>query len=408
MTICVVYNRLCARVFKTVEQSLKSINLKILLLSLIFLLGFVLLPLLWEITSKTKVGEGDLIGYWSATYLLHNGQNPYDPKLLDSTQHVQMQTGLDYTIMAWNPPTLFVFLLPLAWLSFTTAKSVMLLMNLIIVLAMSLTLSRLYLLTSNIRLMLAYMILAMSLPQVISGLYMGQVTFFVFLGLVSSMALIKKGQWFWAGAVLVLTSIKPHMVILAVIYLLILMAQHGKFKGWAGLIIAGIVCVIVLFVFRFSWINDYLGETAIAPVNWATPTIGGLLSYLHISEYGKYLIILFLPLPFLLARYQATISMEFSVALLTLITVPATFFGWSYDQIILLIPIAQIFNWTSRLNHKLFNFWLTIAIISALILNYWQRLLNTNDVYYLWVPLFWCVIFGLTWYLNSTKSTTHE
>jgi hypothetical protein len=390
---------------------LKALNHKILqwlLLSLMLFIGFVFLLMLWNVTSTTKVGGDDFIGYWSATYLLHNGQNPYDPKLLEFTQHIQMQTGLNYTIMAWNPPSLFVFLLPLAWLPFSTAKFVMLLINLIIILAASLMLSRLYLSTSNLRLVLIYMIFAISLPQVITGLYMGQVTFFVLLGLVSSMALIKKGQSFWAGAVLVLTSIKPHMAILAVIYLLILMAQHRQYKGWAGLFVAGIACAIVLFVFRFSWINDLLGETAIAPVNWATPTIGGLLSYLHLSEYGRYLIILLLPLPFLLSRHQSTISMEFSVALLTLITVPTTFFGWSYDQTILLIPIAQIFSLISRLNHRAFNFWLTIMVLIAVVFNYWQRLLNTNDVYYLWVPLFWCLIFGLTWYLHSIKLEIHD
>jgi hypothetical protein len=390
---------------------LKALNRKIpqwLLWSFLILLLFIGLIFLQNVMSKTYVGEGDFIGYWSATYLFHNGQNPYDPNLVGFTQHVQMQTGLDYTVMAWNPPFLFVFLLPLAFLPFTIAKLVMLLINLIIVLGAGLMLSRLYLPAGNMRLTLTYVILAIGMPPVISGLYMGQVTFFVFLGLVSSMMLIKKGQWFWSGAVLVFTSIKPHMAILAVIYLLILMAQHRQYKGWLGLIIASIVCVIILFIFRASWINDLLGETAIAPVNWATPTIGGLLSYLHISEYGRYLIVLLLPLPFLLSRYRATISMEFSVALLTLITVPVTFFGWSYDQTILLIPIAHIFNMASRVNHKLFNICLAIAILSALVFNYWQRLMNTNDVYYVWVPLFWCLIFGLTWYLHTKKLEVHD
>lgn len=151
-----------------------------------------------------------------------------------------------------------------------------------------------------------------------------------------------------------------------------------------------------------------LGELAIAPVNWATPTIGGLLSYHQISEYGRYLIFLLLPLPFLLLRYQTTISMEFSVALLTVITVPITFFGWSFDQTILLIPIALIFSWVFALNNKVFYFWFTLMILIAVAVNYWQRLLNTNDVYYFWVPLFWCLIFGLSWYLQSIKSETHD
>ena len=390
------------------EEVLKSINLKILLVSLLLLISFVLLPLLSKIISTTKVGESDFIGYWSATYLFHNGQNPYYQKLLDFTQHVQMQTGLDYTIMAWNPPTLFVFLLPLTWLPFSTAKFVWLLINLTIVLMSALMLSQLYLLTGNKRLTLIYLILAISLPPVISGLYMGQVTFLVFLGLVSSLSLIKKVKWFWAGAVLILTSIKPHIAILAVIYLLILMAQRRQLKGWIGLFIAGISCVILLFAFRPSWIYDLLGETAIAPVNWATPTIGGLLGYLQISGYARYLLVLFLPLPFLLARYPAKFSMEFSVALLTLVTVPTTFFGWSYDQTILLIPIAQIFYWASRLNNKTFNFWIAIAVVIAIAINYWQRLFNMNDVYYVWVPLFWCIIFGLTWYFHSAKSDIHD
>ncbi len=372
-------------------------------------MGFVFLRLLWNVTSTTDVGGGDFTGYWSATYLLHNGQNPYDPKLLEFIQHVQMQTGLDFTIMAWNPPTLFVFLLPLAWLPFSTAKFVMLLMNLVIVLGASLMLSNLYLSsTGKPQLILIYLVFVIIQPQVISGLFMGQVTFFVLLGLVSSMALIKKGKWFWAGAVLVFTSVKPHMAILAMIYLLILMAQHHQYKGWLGLMIAGLACAIVLFVFRSSWINDLLGEMSIAPVTWATPTIGGLLSYLHISEYGRYLIILLLPLPFLLSRYQTTISMEFSVALLTLVTVPTTFFGWSYDQAILLIPIALIFELISRLNNKVFNFWFAFTAIVASLLNYCQRLWNTNDVYYFWIPLFWCLIFGVTWSLYSLKSKSHD
>jgi type IV secretory pathway VirB2 component (pilin) len=84
--------------------------------------------------------------------------------------------------------------------------------------------------------------------------------------------------------------------------------------------------------------------------------------------------------------------MEFSVALPTLITVPTTFFGWSYDQTILLVPIAQIFNWLYHLNNGTFNFWLAIAVIIAIAINYWQRLLSTKDVYYFWFPLFWFVV----------------
>jgi hypothetical protein len=234
---------------------------------------------------------------------------------------------------------------------------------------------------------------------------MGQITFLVFLGVVACMALIKKEQWFWAGAILILTTVKPHIAILSVIYLLIHMAQNRRYQGWAGLTLAGMTCAAVLFIFRPAWVNDLAGILAIAPVNWATPTIGGMLSYLHITEAGRYLLVIFLPLPFLLAKYPQKFSMEFSVAVLTLITIPTTFYGWSYDQTILLIPIAQVIGWVSHLKNKIFNIWIAIAIGAAFFISYFQRAVTTNDLYYLWIPLFWLLVFWVTWrYVSVTKS----
>jgi hypothetical protein len=77
-----------------------------------------------------------------------------------------------------------------------------------------------------------------------------------------------------------------------------------------------------------------------------------------------------------------------------LITLPTTFYGWSYDQTILLIPIAQVFRWITRSNYKLA---IIVGIIAVMLFNYFQRVLPLNEVYYVWVPLAWWVIFGITW-----------
>lgn len=364
---------------------------------LVTLVGSVLLLLLWNVTLTTNVGNDDFVAYWSSTYLFHNGQNPYDPELMGIIQNTELQAGLDYVIMSWNPPSLFVFLLPLAWLPYTTAKFVWLTVNLIIVMVTNLMLAKLYLPADNTKLMLTFLVLAALLPQVVSGIFMGQITFLVFLGVVACMTLIKREQWFWAGVVLILTTIKPHIANLSVIYLLIYTAKKRQYQSWAGLAFAAITCLAVLFIFRPEWPNDLAGLLRIAPVNWATPTIGGILSYLRVTNSARYLLIIFLPLPFLLAKYPEKFSMEFSVALLTLITIPTTFYGWSYDQTILLIPIAQIFGWISRLKNKIFNIWLAIAMGIAFIISYFQRAFIINDVYYLWIPLFWLLVFGVMW-----------
>ncbi len=102
-----------------------------------------------------------------------------------------------------------------------------------------------------------------------------------------------------------------------------------------------------------------------------------------------------MPLPFFLAKDPDRFSIEFSVALLTLITVPTTIFGWSYDQTILLIPIAQIFGWLGR---SRFKPGIIAVIVAVVVLHYVQRTLPFNEVFYVWIPLAWCLIFGLAWY----------
>jgi hypothetical protein len=253
-----------------------------------------------------------------------------------------------------------------------------------------------------------YLLFAFSLPQVVTGIFIGQVTFLVFFGLVACLMLIKKEQWFWAGAVLILVTIKPHLVILSVIYLLLYMAQRRRYSGWVGLLVAGVTCALILFIFRSSWIQDLMGELKISPVHWLTPTIGGLLSYFGMPDIARYMIVLLLPLPFILLRYKAVIRLELAVALLTLITVPTTFFGWSFDQVILLIPIAQVFGWLSLSKDKTINAWFVFAIVLGLAGVFLQRFFNPNDVFYLWFPLFWWLLFGLKWrhFSKTTAMTT--
>lgn len=373
----------------------------------IFTIAFLLISI-WNVALTTSMGENDFVAYWSATYLFRNGQDPYDPSLMELTQDTKLKTSQNVTIMAWNPPTLFVFLLPLAWLSFLQAKFLWLIINLIIVISMSLTLVHIYDAPQNMRFIVIHLLFALIFPPVVSGLYMGQVTFLVLLGLVSSMWLIKKEMWFGAGMILILTTIKPHLVILPLIYLLVHVAQQRQYKGWLGLIVSGFVCIFMIFLFRPDWVNDLIGLSAIAPVNWATPTLGGLLSSLGITEYARYLIVLFLPLPIWMAANRTMFSMEFSVAVLTLITIPVTFFGWNYDQSMLLIPISLAFAWVAKSKDNLPKLLIIFAIAASLGANIYLRLLSSNDMFFLWVPLFWWLIFPLAGYLYMSQIKTYE
>ena len=332
--------------------------------------------------------------YWAATYLIRHGQNPYNLELIKEIQAAQIHWKPEVHTIAWNPPFLFIFLMPFAWLPFLVAKFAWLITSIVTVVTAALMLIYVYMKDVSPKVKLTFVVFAVAFPAVVTGLYMGQVTFLVFWGLVASLFLIKKEQWFWAGAALILTSIKPHIVLLAGIYIVVYMARQRKYQGWVGLATAGLVGFALLLLLAPDLINNLMGETSVAAGRWATSTIGGLLSYWNITEAARYLFLLLLPLPVYMAMRPERFSVEFSVALLTLINLPTTFYGWSYDQTILLIPIAQIFSWLTRSQYRLA---ITLGIVGVIALNYFQRVLPFNEVYYVWVPLAWWIVFGVAW-----------
>jgi hypothetical protein len=382
-------------------NSRRNLVLKIFLFVLVLAMGAFSLVRLWDVVSSSRMGYNDFVGYWSATYLLKNGQNPYDVELMRSLQHEEVKTGFDNVVMAWNPPSLFVFLLPIAWLPVTTARFVFLLLNIFLVITAVMMLVRVYFPEHGRLPLVCLLAFTLVFPPMLSGLGVGQVTFFVFFGLVAVLFFIKRGAWFWAGFFLIFTSIKPHLVVLPLIYLLFYMLWERKFLGLAGLLTAGLACCVVLFIFRPEWVSDFVGLLKIAPVQWLPPTVDGLLRHWQVTDAARYLIVLFFPLPFFLLYKRDIFSLEFSVALLTLITVPITFFGWSFDQTILLIPVAQIFQWLQKkINYKI-NIVTVLLMILALILNHSQKVAGINDVYYVWYPLFLWLLFGMNWYVVS-------
>lgn len=364
-------------------------------------IGFCLVAL-WRISSTFAFGGGDFIGYWSATSLIAHGENPYDFVRMAEFQNA-IPTGLDATIMAWNPPLLFVFLLPLSWLPFVVAKFVWLIINIIIFLSASVIVAHLYMPEDNFNIRLWFLIFAVCLPQTISGIFMGQITFLVYFGLALGLVLLDRKQFFWAGVALILTLIKPHLVLLALVYILVFTARKKHYETWYGLAFAGLLCIAILFILRSAWVYDLIGQTKASPVNWFTPTVGGLMSYLGVSEMFRLMILFVLPLPVYLAWFHADANPKVIVAVLTLLTIPITFFGWSYDQVILLIPIAQIFAWVKLARSKYVGQVIFVSFVFAAFVLVAQRVFIKNDLYQLWFPFFIWVVYYFTWKQTFSK-----
>lgn len=359
-------------------------------------LAVVAVSCMWKMaTDHECFGKGDFLAYWSATRLLLEGRNPYDPAAMLLTERQFTHSTFDAPITADNPASLFVLMLPLALLPFTEARATWLIVNLILLLVASCLLARTYGRSTRKTLLVLGLYWA-AFPQVLVGLLAGQVISLVLLGLAGSTFLVQKGKWFWAGASLIATTVKPHMAVLAVPYLLLYMAHRRKWQGWLGLAAAGAVVSLVLTALRADWPSDLMGFLPRAPVwHWATPTIGGLMSGLRMGEFWRCLVVGFLPLTWQLARRHANIQPQAAVALLTVITVPTTFFGWSYDQTVLLIPIAQIIGWLMTPARAATRALVSVSVLILIAANWVQRMMVTNEMYYLWIPVVVAILYGI-------------
>lgn len=88
------------------------------------------------ITSFGDFGTNDFIEYWTAFRLFISQSNPYDPALME-----QLQRPLGWSeqtpLMMWNPPWLLLIMAPILMLDFPQAATAWLLMNLVLLAAIT-------------------------------------------------------------------------------------------------------------------------------------------------------------------------------------------------------------------------------------------------------------------------------
>lgn len=150
--------------------------------------------------------------------------------------------------------------------------------------------------------------------------------------------------------------------------------------------------------------GDLNSLIALAPVNWATPTLGGLIAINGWGGWGNFIgFALLIVVPILLRKNT---RLETATSILILLTVPTTFFGWSYDQTLLLIPMAQVIGWlfiSTRIAERVAVL-IVIAVIA--IAGIVHRVVATSEVQFIWIPFAWCAIYvGVWWRVVKSRPT---
>jgi len=366
---------------------------------LILLLGATIL--LFPISLPPGAGDWDLQAYWSSAYLFAHGQDFSDPVLLGEIQHTLTTRTNPKTLYSWFSPIGNVVLLPFTLIPFTTAVYYWLILNII-------TLSySMMLIWNNADSRTWIPLLAVfSFSMTVISLIFGQINFMEVLGLALFLSLNKRGKPYLAGAILMLTTIKPHLVILTLPILVLDLLRKKEWKVLTGFGLALVSCFIVLFAFYPPWIQSFLGviTSGMSTVR-ETPTINGILVLIGENRIGKliWLIVLIAGIIWWFMRGENWDRRTFVDLSLTagLIVSPI---GWSYDQIMLFFPILSLLAWvaTGKLPKQISRV-IVVVLIVANLAAYILRTFTPSDVWFFWIPI---VVLGL--YLTGKRYTNEK
>lgn len=359
-----------------------------------------------QIVQVNGTGGVDLLEYWSAARLIWSGANPYDASLVGALQNQTIGYVQDVILM-WNPPWVFGLILPLAWLSFAAAMKVWFSLFVLSYVASIQILRSLFSdfpTGQNYFVKGIFWFSVMTFYPAALCLGMGQISFWMLFGLVLFYWFEKRGQSFWAGLALTLTTIKPHLFWLFYLFILF---RSFKFSDWRllfGLALGTLSFLMIGLAVRPTLLAEYFSAISAPPFYWFTPTLGVWL-HRYIPEFGN--TIRFLPsvvalgwFVFALIKRSSFLNERnwlYQIVPLSFLSSP---FGWVFDFMVLLPASFIIFQTASKLNSTSRIVALGVILLGNIGLMVGGEI---GQQYYFWYPLLIAVLGGLV--LGRTKQS---
>jgi hypothetical protein len=259
----------------------------------------------------------------------------------------------------------------------------------------------------NRLLWLGYLI-AFTFEPTILLLGTGHITTLHLLGLIGFLYFIQRStesKWFdfAAGACLILTTSKPQFLIIFLIAVLLWAINKKRWLVLVGGSVALLASSLLSFAINPIVFHQYWSALTQYDVGaWATPTLGGI-SRLAFGIENEWLqmvptVIGLLWLFFYWFSRKEDWNWKEETPLLILVSVVTAAYVWTYDMVLLILPILQVVIISIDNNHKihtrrvLFSYFiLTIGVLISHI--------YLHDFWY-----FWFSPFILIWYLLGRKN----
>jgi len=291
----------------------------------------------------------DFSNFWLAGHLVTQGKSPYDAaQWIAEYPPYELDIALNPSFV--YPLPLALLLVPLGWLSFHSAYLLwvtLLLLMIAISLAMLLTVAS----TPRSKIIIFPLLVGIVFfrPTTLT-LTQGQMSG-LFLFLLASMAFLwGKRKWFWGGFLLGLLMLKPNLGVIVIAFLAVWLMIHRRWTALGGVAISCLFLLLAGLAYSPNWIVEYwsLGSSYLTQTFGGSPTLWGLgalachRNLTCVFAFGGITtLLLVLGFLWLIIRYK-DLSPANALALAVTLTLLVTPYTWTYDQLLLIIPITLV------------------------------------------------------------------
>ncbi len=315
--------------------------------------------------------NNDFFTFWLAGHLITLGGDPYSP--------AQWVAGHHEFGVTWIPNQAYVYPLPLS-LIFAPLGLLPLKAAYIVWVAISIgmILASLVLLLAHrkgpdfLRVFLPLLVGTIFFRPAVLTLVNGQISAWLLLILIGTVYLWERGKWEWGSLLLPLLMLKPNIgaPMLALVGLWLLL--NKKYKSIA-VIGAGLVGLLLIgLVQNPQWVSEYwgIGNVKVAETFGGSPTVWGL-GYLvcnhgptcTLASGGVAAALVCIVFIWLIASRRYRLSPLTIISLATTVTLLVTPYTWTYDQILLILPIVNI---TLAMDASGVRYWLIAGLFLAI------------------------------------------
>lgn len=287
----------------------------------------------------------DYVSFWAAGRLNLQGQDPYDPALLEALER-EAEPGSSEVLIMWPAPWALTLLMPFSCLDAHLSHLLWLAFQ-FVVLACAVDWAWRLVGAPPERRWLAWLLALTFLPCYLV-LVTGQMGPLLLLGLIGFLSCLKHGRDGWAGAFLVLTAIKPQLTYLFWAALLLWAWQERRWR----LVMGGVLGVLAMLAWPVL-VNPELPVYYWQSLTQRTSThshLSPLLATALRLAFDGRLGMQFVPMaPGLLwlawywRRHRLRWDWQKQLPDLLFASLLTTAYGaWPFDLVLLLLPILQV------------------------------------------------------------------